>query len=147
MFIEINLYKKCFIGNFYNPSKSIRSHLPFLSKCLYHYLQFMTMSFYLVILTQSQQKLLLHGFCQLYNLLNLIKVPTCFKNPQNPSCIDLILTNRHNCFQNSIAIETGLSDFHKMTITVLKLPIKRKHLRLFLIEIIKTFQRNTSSWS
>ena len=48
-------------------------------------------------------------------------IPTdCFKNPSNPSCIDLILTNAPRSFQNSCAIETGLSDCHKMTITVMK---------------------------
>ena len=49
----------------------------------------------------------------------MIKEPTCFKNILNPSSIDLILTNRSRMFQNSIAIETGLSDHHKLTITVM----------------------------
>ena len=40
------------------------------------------------------------GFCQLYNLKNLINMPTCFKNPTNPSCIDKILTNHPRSFQN-----------------------------------------------
>ena len=46
--------------------------------------------------------------------------PTCFKNPDNPSRIDLILTNRSISFQNSGVIETGLSDFHKLVVTVMK---------------------------
>ena len=56
-------------------------------------------------------------FCGLFNLKSLIKVPTCYKNLDNLSCIDLILTNRFNSFQNSIAIESGLLDFHKLTVT------------------------------
>ena len=59
-------------------------------------------------------------FMDTYNLKSLIKEPTCFKSALNPSCIDLILTNQKNSFQNSTAIETGISDFHKMTVTVLK---------------------------
>ena len=59
-------------------------------------------------------------FCDSYGLKNLIKVPTCYKNPQNPSCIDLILTNSPLSFQSSGVIVTGLSDFHKMTVTVMK---------------------------
>ena len=47
-------------------------------------------------------------FCNIYNLNNLITEPTCFKNPLNPSFIDLILTNRHRSFQQSTMIETGL---------------------------------------
>ena len=59
-------------------------------------------------------------FRDTYNLRNLIMGPTCFKNPLNPSCIDLILTNKPRSFQHSQTIETGLSDHHSMTITVLK---------------------------
>ena len=33
-------------------------------------------------------------FCTTYNFKNLVKEPTCFKNADNPSCIDLILTNK-----------------------------------------------------
>ena len=47
-------------------------------------------------------------------------MPTCFKNPSNPSCIDVMLTNHSRSFQNSLAIDTGLSDFHRMTVTVMK---------------------------
>ena len=65
-------------------------------------------------------------FCETYNLKNLIKEPTCFKNPENPSCIDLMLTNKPSCFQGSVAIETGLSDFHKMCITVMKLYFEKQ---------------------
>ena len=58
--------------------------------------------------------------CHSYEFKNLIKDATCYKNLENPSCIDLILTNNSNSFQNSEAIEIGLSDFHKMTVTVMK---------------------------
>ena len=51
---------------------------------------------------------------------NLVKEPTCYKNTDNPSCIDLFITNSYRSFQNTTTISTGLSDFHKMTITVLK---------------------------
>ena len=33
-------------------------------------------------------------FCEIYNLKNIIREKTCFKNPNNPSCIDLIITNK-----------------------------------------------------
>ena len=50
------------------------------------------------------------NFCNTYNLRCLVKEATCFKNVHNPSCIDLILTNRPLSFQNTNVIETGLSD-------------------------------------
>ena len=63
----------------------------------------------------------LSNFCEIYNFENLIKDKTCFKNPNQPSCIDLIITNRSKSFQNSMVIEKGLSDFHKICITVMKM--------------------------
>ena len=64
-------------------------------------------------------------FCETYNLQNLVKDPTCYKNPSKPTCIDLILTNFPKSFQHTQTIETGLSDFHKLTLTVLKSHVPR----------------------
>ena len=65
---------------------------------------------------------ILHStLCEIYNLKNIIREKSCFKNPNYPSCIDLIITNRPKSFQNSMVIETCLSDFHKMYITVMKM--------------------------
>ena len=68
----------------------------------------------------------LKDFCEMYDLENLIREPTCFKDASNPSSIDVMLTNRKNSFKNSTTIETGLSDHHKMTVTVLKTYFKKK---------------------
>ena len=62
----------------------------------------------------------MNNFCETYDLTNLISEPTCFKSVENPSSIDVILTNRRESFENSTTIETGLSDCHKMTVTVMK---------------------------
>ena len=59
-------------------------------------------------------------FMSVYSLKSLVKQKTYFKNPVKPSCIDLMLTNSPQSFQNSNAFETRLSDFHKLTTTVLK---------------------------
>ena len=59
-------------------------------------------------------------FCDTYDLKCLIKEPKCYKNSENLSCIDLILTNNAKCFQSSCVVETGLSDFHRMTLTDMK---------------------------
>ena len=57
------------------------------------------------------------GFCVTFGLKSLIKDATCYKNPENPSSIDLILTNNPCTVQNSCVIETGLSDFHRILVT------------------------------
>ena len=54
------------------------------------------------------------GFCKTHHLQNLVKDPTCFKNPAKPSCMDLILlTNFLKSFVKSQTSETDLLDFHK----------------------------------
>ena len=50
----------------------------------------------------------------------MLKEKTCFKSLDNPSSIDLFLTNSFRSFQSTTTVSTGLSDFHKMIVTVLK---------------------------
>ena len=57
---------------------------------------------------------------------SLIRVPTYYKNPANTTCIDLLLKNSNRSFENSCTIKTGLSDFHKMIVTVLKIYFPEK---------------------
>ena len=66
----------------------------------------------------------MNAFCEWHSLSSLIKQPTC-KNPANPSCIHIILTNSPCSFQNSSVVETGLSDYHMMFVTVLKTASQR----------------------
>ena len=60
-------------------------------------------------------------FCEIHNTENIIKEKTRFKNPENPTCIHLILINRPRSFQNSSVVEAGLSHFYKMYVTVMKM--------------------------
>ena len=80
-----------------------------------------------------------NDFCNVYNLSNLVKKPTCYKNPDNPSCIDLFLTNRPKRFQSTMTMETGVSDFHKMVITVLIFFCKKQKPKIFHYRNYKTF--------
>ena len=73
----------------------------------------------------------MENFCDIHDLENLIKEPTCFKSTENPSSIDIILTNRKHNFQHTRTVETGLSDFHKMTVTVMKNHSKKKDFSLY----------------
>ena len=57
-------------------------------------------------------------FCSIWNLKSLGKEPTCFKNPNR--FIDLFLINTVRSFQEAQVFETGLSDFHKLVLTVLE---------------------------
>ena len=59
----------------------------------------------------------MRSFCSLNDLTIFTDQSTCYKNPDKPTCIELILTNRPNYFQQNNVFETGLSDFHMMVVT------------------------------
>ena len=65
---------------------------------------------------------LLTPFCTLFKLKNLVKEPTCYKNPNSTSFnnIDLLLTNYSRSFHNTYVFETGFYDFYKLVVTLLR---------------------------
>ena len=85
----------------------------------------------------------LKDFCNLYLLKNLIKKHTCFKNPGNPKTIDLILTNRSRSFGNPDTLETELSDFHKLTVSVLKMFFKKQSPTVISYRNYKNFSNDS----
>ena len=56
---------------------------------------------------------ILETFLEDNSFINLIKSNTCFKSKPG-SCIDLILANKPRSFQNTIVMETGISDQHAL---------------------------------
>ena len=54
------------------------------------------------------------------NTKNIVKETTYFKSLRNPTFIDLVITNSSSNFQNTKAKSRGLSDFHKMVVSILK---------------------------
>ena len=73
------------------------------------------------------------------NFKNLVKDPTCFKNLDDPSCIDLFLTNSSPSFQHTTTVETGLSDFHKMAVTVMKTTFPKAQPKIIYYRDYKNF--------
>ena len=127
IFIELNLRKKKWIlfGG-YNPNKVyIQDFLNQIGKALDKFIGTYDNLLLVGDFNSETEEEYMKDFCDLYNLKNLIKHPTCYKNVLNPTSIDMFLTNRHNCFQNSCTIETGISDHHRMIITVLKTYFKK----------------------
>ena len=118
--------RKWLIYGIYNPDNFLISkYLSHLNRSLGYYTQHYDDIILLGDFNADMQDVNLNDFCSLYNFKNLIKEPTCYKNPLNPSCIDLIITNRPNSFQDTNVIETGLSDFHKLIISVMKMFFKK----------------------
>ena len=77
------------------------------------------------------------------NAKNIVTELICYKGLSNPSCIDLAITNSFLSFQNTKAISRGLSDFHKMVITVLKQTFQRSSPKELVYRDYKNFDRLT----
>ena len=83
------------------------------------------------------------SFCAIYHLKSLIREPTCYKNPEKPTCIDLRLTNSLSQFQATLTLETGLSDFHKVTVATFKLEFPPQKPKMISYQNYKHFDRNS----
>ena len=144
IFFEINLRnKKWLMFGGYNPQKKdIPIFINKLARNLNHYMDRYDNILIFGDFNSQLKETDMKEFCDLYSLKNLINEPTCFKNPQNPSIIDLILTNRPNNFQGSRTIQTGLSGCHKMVITVLKGFFHNKAPRLIKYRDYKKLNQN-----
>ena len=68
---------------------------------------------------------LLETFLYQHKLHIINKNPTCYKNVSNLSNKDLILTNSSKSFCRREPIFTGLSDFHKLVLSVFKATFKK----------------------
>lgn len=127
LLVEINLRKqKWLLCCVYNPHKqNLKKHLQYIEEELAKHSA--TYDNLLVIgdFNAEPSEIPLSDFAKMYGLHNLVKEPTCFKSQCNPTCIDLILTNKSSSFQHTNVVETGLSDFHKMTVTFMKTKFKK----------------------
>ena len=78
-----------------------------------------------------------------FDLESLIKIPTCYKSLSSPTSIDLILTNKKNFFMKSTTFETGMSDFHKLTTTILRKTISKGNAKKIFYRDYKAFDHST----
>ena len=121
---------KWLISCSYNPDKyDISQHVEALSKSIDLFSSNYQHFFLIVDLNIGLNDTVLNKFRDLYNLRSLLNKPTYYKNPANPSCIDLLLTNCSKYFQNSNVVETVLSDFNKMVVTVMKTSYRKLGIR------------------
>ena len=70
------------------------------------------------------------------------KQKTCFKNPDRLTCIDLTPTNSSRSFPATCTVETGLSDFHKLIVTILKLPFPKQKPNIQTFRDYKRFKND-----
>ena len=127
IFLEINFRKSkwLFLGTYHPPSQSDIFYFKNIENALDIYTQQYDKFLLVGDFNAEETETTLGNFMELYDLKILIKEKTCFKSVENPSCIDLFLTNNNRSFQNTQAISTGISDCHKMIVTVLKITFKK----------------------
>ena len=122
IFVQLNLRKKKWLifGSYNLPSQSDEYFFHQVKKgldmCSKFYERFMLIGDF----NADESGHCLSQFLFEMNAKNIVKEPTCYKSLSNPSCIDLIITHSSSCFQHTKTISTGLSDFQKMFITILK---------------------------
>ena len=141
MFIEINLRKAKWLlfSAYHPPSQSIEYFFEAVSVGLDKYIS----DFDRIILAgdfncqDSDTKA--QNFLDKYNFTNLVKEPTCFKSIDNPSCIDLIITNKSKSFYKPKTFSSGLSDFHKMVLTFFKMKFHKQKPKLITYRTYKNF--------
>ena len=122
-FVELNLQnkEKWLLSCSYNRKKtSLSNHIAELSKNLDLFATKYKRLLFLGDFNAGMEDSSIKTFYSNFILTSMINKPTYYKNPDKPTCIDLILTNCPGSFQNSCVIETVLSDFHKMIVTVMK---------------------------
>ena len=142
-FVKINLRnkKKCLPGSSYKPEKAlISNHLAELSKTFDLYLTKCDQLLYLGGFNAGVEDSSVNNFCSSFNLTSMINKPTCFKKPDKPSCINLILTNCSKSFQNSCDIEAGLSDFHKLMVRVNEDNLQKIATKIYYLSQLQIFQ-------
>ena len=145
-FVEINLRnkKKWLLCCSYNAKKDlIRQHLYALSKSIEVFTSKYDNLLFLGDFNAGVEDASVKNFCRSYNLTSMINKPTRYKNPDRPSCIDFISTNCLRSFQNSCVIETGLSDFHKMVVTVMAITYRKLEPRIVYYRDFKYFCNNS----
>ena len=84
-------------------------------------------------------------FMDHFNLKNLVKENTCFKSITNPTCIDLFLTNNIYSFHHTAVVATGISDFHKIILTIFRTTFTKRKPKEILYRDYKNL--NVSSFN
>ena len=140
LFVEINLRKQKWLiaGIYRSPSQDISYFVGVINETLLY------LNYENIILIGDFNALESHEKMQTFNtelnLKNLIHQPTCYKSVTNPSCIDHIWVTDIKRFHNTCIIESGFSDYHKMTISFLNADIPKKSPRIIQYRSYRNFR-------
>ena len=84
----------------------------------------------------------LSNICDIYDLKQVIKGPTCFKSLENPTLLDIILTNSPNTIKKTINVALGISDFHNYISAATRMSCPSNEPKLIQYRSFKKFNEN-----
>ena len=144
LLVEINLRKRMWLlSGYYNPNKcQISHHLECLNSLLDEYSNKYEKYVFIGDFNVNTSNSSMKEFCSLNGLKNLINEPKCYKNSEKPTCIDLILTNQPTSFQHSTVLESGLFDFHLLTVTEFKMNFQKCKPHIITYRIYKNYDND-----
>ena len=144
LFIEVNLRKSKWLifGSYHPPIQRDEFYFDSIGRALDCYNAMYDKILLAGDFNAEEHETALKIFLQLYDLKNLVKDKTCFKSLYRPTCIDLFLTNCDKSFMHTKTISTGLSDCHKMILTVLKTTFKKAKPEEITYRCYKNFMIN-----
>ena len=122
LFIELNFRKSrlLLLGTYHPPNQHGDYYFQFIGDALDVYSTNYEKYIFAGDFNAEENELVLRRFLELYGLKHLVHEHTCFKSVNNPSCINLLLTNSSCSFQHTSVMSSGLSDFHELVFTVMK---------------------------
>ena len=143
IFVELNFRRNKWLlmGTYHPPSQCTIHYYTEVGKALDCYRKLYDNILLIGDFNNIETEINTKNFMESHNLKNLVKEPTCYKNPLNPSCIDLILTNKSNNFKNTTTIDFGLSDCHKLILTTFKFQYKPGTPKIIFYRSYKNFNK------
>ena len=140
LFLELN-FRKCkwlLCGTYHPSSQNNEYYLNYLDKALDTYCNYEKVLLVGNFNTEITEHYIA-SFLYKHELSNLVKERPCFKNMQDPSCIELLLTNNSDAFQKTMTAWFGPLGCQKLVLTVLKMSIPRANPRQITYRDYKQF--------
>ena len=75
----------------------------------------------------------------------MVKEKNCLKSINNPTCVDLLISNKEKCFKSATVIDARLSGFYKMVLVALKKKFERTKPKVIGYRDYRHFDGNSFS--
>ena len=118
--LNINKIKWLVCGCCHSPSQSDKYFFYLLGKGLDNFSKKYDRFVLLSNFNVQENENMLSEFLNAFNAKNIVKNKTCFESIENPSYVDLIITDKPRSFQHTNIFKRGISDHHKLVTTVIK---------------------------